>query len=422
MSSTARGAAPSLPFDRGAAGGSALTSTAAPPRPAPDRRAVPPSPRWPAPAARSARACAPAPSAPAPGTPRRRRVGAGEVGDRAQHALAPQEFVRKGRDLAHVDAAADHRAALAHRAQRHRHQAADRREQHGGVERLGRRLGGGSGPGAAEAEREGAARGVVGPGEGEDAPSLPDCQLRDQVCGGAETVDAEGARFAGEAQRAVADQPGAQQRRGVRVVEADGQGEGVRGVGEHQPGVAAVARVAVELRRVAQVLAPGGAMKAVAAGGAEPGHADAVAGAEALDAGADRGDAADHLVAEDQRQLRLGQVAVGHVQVGAANAAGGDLDQHLAGGGIAEVEAAREQRPARSVEHHRRGGAHRRLSRAARAPATAPASPRRGPSRALRRAAPAARPRRRVPPSSATRTGTSGRRPSGPGSRIPAAA
>ena len=40
------------------------------------------------------------------------RVGARQVGDRAQHALAPEQLVRERRDVAHVDAAADDAAAL----------------------------------------------------------------------------------------------------------------------------------------------------------------------------------------------------------------------------------------------------------------------------------------------------------------------
>ena len=67
-------------------------------------------------------------------------VRAGQVGDRAQHALAPQQLVRQRRDVAHVDAAAHDRPALADRAQRERHELAGGGEDERRVERLRRRL------------------------------------------------------------------------------------------------------------------------------------------------------------------------------------------------------------------------------------------------------------------------------------------
>ena len=64
-------------------------------------------------------------------------VAAGEVGDRAQLPLAPEDLVRETRDVAHVDAGADDDAAGRERAQRGRHELADRREDDRRVERLG---------------------------------------------------------------------------------------------------------------------------------------------------------------------------------------------------------------------------------------------------------------------------------------------
>ena len=87
---------------------------------------------------------------------------------------------------------------------------------------------------------------------------------------------------AGQPPRAKADQAGAQQRRGVRVVVAAGQGEAEALVGDRVFGEAAVAVVAGEDRVVAKVLAVHGAVAAVAAGLAEPGDADALADGEVL--------------------------------------------------------------------------------------------------------------------------------------------
>ena len=66
------------------------------------------------------------------------RVGARQVRDRHHVPLLPQQRIGEARNVRHVDAAADHAAALAHRFQRGRHQRADRREDNGGIERLRR--------------------------------------------------------------------------------------------------------------------------------------------------------------------------------------------------------------------------------------------------------------------------------------------
>ena len=61
-----------------------------------------------------------------------------------------------------------------------------------------------------------------------------------------------------------------------------------------------------------------------------------------------------------QRQLRLGQLAVHDVQVRAAYAAGGDLEQQLALGGLRVRKLGAAQRASRSVEHHRAHGSYHR--------------------------------------------------------------
>ena len=91
---------------------------------------------------------------------------------------------------------------------------ADGREDDRGVERLGRRS---SEPPAQSRRARGAkscACASPGAGEGEDPPALPAGDLRDDVRRGAEAVEAEPLGVAGQPQRAVADQAGAEQRRG----------------------------------------------------------------------------------------------------------------------------------------------------------------------------------------------------------------
>ena len=109
-----------------------------------------------------------------------------------------------------------------------------------------------------------------------------------------------------------------------------GQREHVARVGDGVLGVAAVALIAGEARLRAEVLGAAPAEAAAPARPAEPGDADAVADRDIAHAVAERLDRADDLVAEDERQCRVGQLAVDDVQVGAADAAGPHPDQHLA--------------------------------------------------------------------------------------------
>jgi len=146
-----------------------------------------------------------------------------------------------------------------------------------------------------------------------------------------------------EAKRPVADQPGAEERRGldVRVPLRDREAEAR--VGDRVLGVAAVEVVAGEARSVAEVLPAAQAVAALAARPAEPRDADAPAG-RLVDA--------DDLVAGHERQLRVGQLAVDDVQVGAADPAGADADEQLAGLGLRLGELGRlEPRALRSQDH-----------------------------------------------------------------------
>ena len=95
-------------------------------------------------------------------------------------------------------------------------------------------------------------------------------------------------------------------------------------------GIAAVARIAGEQRRIAQVLPIGAAIRADPAGMSEPRHPDALAESETGNACADLRHPADDLVPGHERELRVGQLAVDHMEIGAANPAGRDRDQDLA--------------------------------------------------------------------------------------------
>ncbi len=89
-----------------------------------------------------------------------------------------------------------------------------------------------------------------------------------------------------------------------------------------------------------------------AVGPAEPGDPDPVAGAEAAAATAAGHDLADHLVAGHEQQLRVGQLAVNHVQVRPAHRAGEHPHQHLARARLEVGQVGGAQPAPGSVEHH----------------------------------------------------------------------
>src|SRR5439155_10431063 len=112
-------------------------------------------------------------------------------------------------------------------------------------------------------------------GERINLAALRGRDLRDQMRGGAKSIQPEALAVAGHAVRAVADQPRAQERRGVGVAVAVRQLEHVTGVCDDELRVAAVHVIAREARVAAQVLAPALAILALAARVAEPRDADA---------------------------------------------------------------------------------------------------------------------------------------------------
>ena len=173
--------------------------------------------------------------------------------------------------------AADHGPAARDGPQGERHERADRREDDRRVELLRRPVLRRARPLGPERAGERRRRVVARAREGEHAPALVDGDLADDVRGGAEAVEPEPLRVAGHPQRPVADQAGAQQRRGLAVAEAVRQREAEALVGHRVLGEAAVDVAAREARPHAQVLAPAAAVPACAARPAEPRDAEPLA-------------------------------------------------------------------------------------------------------------------------------------------------
>src|SRR5207253_1792265 len=63
-------------------------------------------------------------------------VLAGQIGHRTQYSFTPQQLIGKSRNIAHMNAGADHTAALDRRGKGQRYQRSDGGEYQRGVQRL----------------------------------------------------------------------------------------------------------------------------------------------------------------------------------------------------------------------------------------------------------------------------------------------
>ena len=251
-----------------------------------------------------------------------------------------------------MDAAQHERAALVERGECQRHEGAHGSKYDRGVEEVRRLVLGRSRPFRAEFAREFLGRIVALAREGEHLLPMKDGELRHDVRGGSEAIDAETLCVAHQIPSAVADQTGAHQRCGLGIGVKVGNREGIVGSRGRKFGIAAIEGVAGELRSLAQVLALRAAEAAAAAGRAEPRYADAVADLEPGDPGSDRNDAADDLVPGYDVGLGVLQLAIDHVQIGAADPASGNADQDLPALGGTDVALDLDERPAGPIERH----------------------------------------------------------------------
>ena len=155
--------------------------------------------------------------------------------------------------------------------------------------------------------------------------------LQHQVAGGAEAAEPQRLAVlqAREPQRAVADRPGAQQRGHRGVVEGVRQavGEGRRNPGEG--GIAAVHVTAGGHEVGTEILPPGAAVAAAAAGGVDPGDAHPCAPPQVLDALARLLHPPHDLMAGDDRQAGRRRAPLDLVELGVAHAAHRHPHQHL---------------------------------------------------------------------------------------------
>ncbi len=147
------------------------------------------------------------------------------------------------------------------------------------------------------------------------------------------------------------DQSRAQQRRRFDVREVVGNSKAVVRIGHRILRIAAVDLITREPRRIAEIFTAFPAVAAVAARVAEPWNADPLTRLEVC-AGSQGRNMPHNLMAGDDRQLRLFEIAVDNMQVGTAHTTSGDLDQHLASAGHGNRHLKRAQLLTGSFHHH----------------------------------------------------------------------
>ena len=115
--------------------------------------------------------------------------------------------------------------------------------------------------------------------------------------------------------RAVAEHSGTKERRNIDIVVFVRQMKTKSRVDDGEIGVTTVNGIAGETCTIAKILTRRSIITAFAAGPAEPRNADALANGKFLDAFGDLFEAADDLVAGNERQLRIWQFSIDNMKI-----------------------------------------------------------------------------------------------------------
>jgi hypothetical protein len=286
-------------------------------------------------------------------------IAAGKIGDRDKPTFFPEERIGKARDVAHVNSGADDGAAFLHGGERQRDERADRRVDDRRVERFGCLFVRASCPDRAQAAGKILRSAVAWARKRKNSSAALLRHLRDDMRRRAEAIEAKIDPFAGHHERTPADESGAEQRRKLLIASCLAERKRIARVSDRMRGEASVARIAGEQRRVAEIFPPGAAIRASTVGMAEPGNADAHAERKSGDARTHGVNSADDLVAGDDRQFRVRQFSVDHMKIGAADAAGRDLDADFAGARLRIGQILKDEGRANLLQDH---SAHKTLA------------------------------------------------------------
>src|ERR1700730_3964700 len=167
------------------------------------------------------------------------------------------------------------------------------------------------------------------------------------------TIEPEPLGVAGHHQRPPADQAGAQQWRDRDIVAVLAERENIARIVAGGGGEDAVPRISGEEGAIAEFFHALLAEAAPPAGVSEPGDSDPVTDPVCRDIAADKVDAADDLVARNNRIFDDGKLGIDDVKVGPANSACAYFDANLsiAGGRVGALLD--PERRSRGRKHHR---------------------------------------------------------------------
>jgi hypothetical protein len=166
--------------------------------------------------------------------------------------------------------------------------------------------------------------------EGEESTALVPGDLRDQVGGRPEPIDAKPLGVPRSNQGSVPDEPGTEKRRRLDIRVAGWEREAEPLVGHRVLRVASVELISGKANPIAEIFPAGPAIAALSTSPSQPRYADALPHCEPIHAVPSGSHRAYDFMTQDQRQLGLGKITVDYVQIGTADAAGVHSEQELA--------------------------------------------------------------------------------------------
>ena len=167
-----------------------------------------------------------------------------------------------------------------------------------------------------------------------------------------ESIDAQTLPFARHLERAVSDQTRTQQGRRFRIPHIAWNRETIVRIGNRVLGVSPIDLIAGEARFIAEILVAVAAIEACAARMPKPRNPDPFTNGKTGHALSGLRHPADNFVPRNNRQFRFREIAVDHMQVRTAHAAGAYLDQNLTGAGTRLRQLFMAKSLARPLEDH----------------------------------------------------------------------
>ncbi len=193
-------------------------------------------------------------------------IGACEVCHRAKRSFLPKFPVREGGYVTHMNASADYNAAFIDGTQGGWDQGTGRSKNYRSVELGWGWLIGIASPNCTETPSECLSALIPRSRKRKDLAPLEARNLRNDMGGGAESINAEAPRLAGPPKRAVPNQPGTEERSCGDIIKCVGKAVAKVSMCKGEFGVTAIQRVACEASVLTEIFTSRLAISASAAG------------------------------------------------------------------------------------------------------------------------------------------------------------